>query len=111
MASSGVNFTFTVFSVYSEVHVESTEKYVSISKPSRFMLLGKESGVHCEIMWNLRTAWDRGTKLTAGECWFQTSGRYCNGKASQAEGKYKLRLRSSGLLHSVYWWLFTDVSD
>jgi len=55
---SGVNFilTFTVFGVYSDAHVESTDHYVSISEPSRVILLWKESGVHCEIMWNMCTA-------------------------------------------------------
>jgi hypothetical protein len=50
----------TVFSVYSDVHVDKTQNYVSISKPSRVILLWKESGVHCEIAWNMRTAWENG---------------------------------------------------
>jgi hypothetical protein len=49
-----------LFSIYSNVHVDSTEHYVPISKPSRVLLLWKESGVHCEIMWNMRTVWEKG---------------------------------------------------
>jgi hypothetical protein len=49
-----------LFSLYTDEYVESAEHYVSISKPSRVILLWKESGVHCEIMWNMRTAWEIG---------------------------------------------------